>query len=233
MHAQNAALSDKNMPTYDRKDFSIMFNARKFLVILLSLALSASLTACEKSSPAPTGAAPTETVPTETAASQTPDISETAEPEQNVQIIKSAEAADVSGMTKTYSTAYDINSDGVEDNISLYINAQKDKNGILMLEDSHRWTLIVTDGILSYTLFDSVVSNGSLYAEISEYYKDNNALPTISLIKSSGTGLSIINYTYNKDAEGFEKTEVFTTDSLSPDGINKISSSIPEPEAVN
>ncbi|MCH5186583.1 MAG: hypothetical protein J1F64_10760 [Oscillospiraceae bacterium] len=148
-------------------------------------------------------------------------------------VIKPGDKTDLSGMTKTYSGSFDFNSDDIIDNVSLYIDAQKDENGILMLEDSNKWTLVVSDGITSYTLFDSTVSHGSLYVEISEYYKNDTAIPTLSLIKDSGAGLSITNYTYNKNAGGFDKSEVFSTDSLSDGGINKISSSLPDPEAVN
>lgn len=219
------------------KGIFIMFT--KKLLIILSLTSVIFLSACNQTAPVSGSqtAPPAKETASETMPAQTPDSSGiTTPPEKtdtSAEIIKSGEPSDTSDMTKTYSCAYDINSDGITDNISLYINAQKDKNGILMLEDSNRWILEINDGISAYTLFDENISNGSLYAEISEYYIGDNAIPTLSLIKSSGTGLIITNYTYNKEAEGFAKTEVFSTDSLASGGINKISSSIPEPGAID
>lgn len=213
--------------------------AKKILAIL-SLAAVLLLSACENAAETSKNITPTET-PVQTSDSSRPAPEETPAPEntpaENASgssgIITGGEPADRAGMTKTYSAAYDINSDGIEENISLYIGAETDKNGILMLEDSNRWIFEVNDGISSYTLFDSNISHGSLYAEISEYYgADGGEIPVLSLIKSTGAGLNITNYTYNKDGGGFLKSEIFSTDTLSPNGVNRISSSLPEPEAL-
>lgn len=206
------------------------------ITVILSLILMLVLSGCQ----------PAE----ETSKTLSPDISpspaiESSQPEQlpentpvqsepaKQDIITGTEQPDRSDMTKTYSAAYDINSDGIEENISLYIGAQTDKHGILMLEDSNRWIFEVSDGLSAYTLYDSNISHGALYAEISEYYgEDGGEIPVLSLIKSTGAGLNITNYTYNKDGGGFMKSEIFSTDKLSSGGINRISSSIPEPEAL-
>lgn len=222
--------------SYERK---IIMSAKKILTIssLALLTAALSLSSCRQTAETSGHITPEPTVVSETAVpldeKNTPEAEKTPGTKADQGgVITGTEPEDRTDWTKTYSAAYDIDGDGPEENISLYINAATDENGILMPEDSNRWIFEVNDGISIYKLFDSEISNGSLYAEISEYYDNDGEYPVLSLIKSTGAGLNIINYTYNKDAGGFEKSEVFSTDALSSGGINRISSSIPEPEAL-
>ncbi len=193
---------------------------KKFLIYACVLALALGISSCK------TAEAPSHTEPASTASSD----AQTGEDKE--EIIEKGKNAETAGMTKTFSSEYDINDDGITDNISLYVDAQKDENGILMMEDSHKWVLEVTDGITTYTLYSGTISNGAAYAEIAEYYSGDETLPTISMINSSSACLSVTNYTYNKETQKFIKKTMFSSDKLSDAGINMIASSVPDPEAV-
>jgi len=152
--------------------------------------------------------------------------------DKEMEIILSGESNPKDGYAKTFSNACDVTGDGIKDNVSLYVKAESDEDGVLLFEDSQEWFLEVSDGISAYTLYKGEISHGNAYAEISEYYIGEKAVPVISFIKSSGTGLSVTNYTYNNDKKGFEKDDVFTTDKLCDGGVNKIASSLPEVKAI-
>lgn len=154
------------------------------------------------------------------------------EEKSDKEIIPAGESNSKDGFVKTFSNAYDVTGDGIKDNISLYVKAESDQDGTLLTEDSHEWFLEVSDGVSTYTLYKGKISLGNAYAEISEYYEGEKAVPVISLIRSSQMGLSVTNYVYNNEKKGFEKDDVFTTDKLSSDGVNKIASSLPEAKAI-
>lgn len=197
---------------------------KKTLVYISALMLVMGLSSCDSTTP-------TSTEPTNEPPVQTEAVKET-EKKADTKVIKAGKTEDTSVMTKVFSHSKDVNSDGISDNISLYCSAGANEERELLLDDINKWVLEVTDGINEYTLYKEDISNGNVYAEVAEYYKDGVSIPVISVIKSSNMGLSITNYTYNKSDEGFVEEKIFTTDDLSEGGINKSASSIAEPVAI-
>lgn len=130
--------------------------------------------------------------------------------------------------SKVGSYGYDINSDGIEENIRLYTSAATDKNGNIIWDDGQEWVLEVTDGIETFTLFDESVRLGNVYFEIMDYYDENgNEIPNIVLIKSSSASFSVIRYTFNAEKKAFEENIVLNSDSESVGGINQRYTSFP------
>lgn len=127
--------------------------------------------------------------------------------------------------SKIRSCEYDLNSDGKSDTITLYSNAQTDSSGKIMWDDFHQWLLeaeISSGGF--YTLFDSPISTGQLYFEVSEIYNDE-VLPSVVTFLTTGSSLDIERFIF--DGENFIKTTVYSTEDISTGGINRIYSSIP------
>lgn len=123
------------------------------------------------------------------------------------------------------SSEYDFDADGESDTITLYSNAQADPSGKIMWDDFHQWLLEVelsSGGF--YTLFDSPISTGQLYFEVSEIYNDE-VLPSVVTFLTTGSSLDINSFIF--DGESFIQTTVYSTENISTGGINRIYSSIP------
>lgn len=143
--------------------------------------------------------------------------------------IKAGETSKIGeNWSKIGAYGYDIDSDGIEENIHLYTSAQTDKKGNIIWDDGHEWVLEVTDGIETFTLFDEYVKLGNVYFEVSDYYDaDGNEIPTIVLIKSSSASFSVTKYTFNSEKNVFVEDVVLSSDSDSVGGINQRYTSLP------
>jgi len=133
--------------------------------------------------------------------------------------------------SKMGSYGYDIDSDGTKENISLYTSAKKGKNGEILWDDSQQWTLEVTDGIETFTLFDQYLPIGNIFFEIADFYdEDGNEIPSVMLVKSSSTDFTVIRYTFDTEKNIFTEDIVFNSDNESSGGINQRYSSFPAME---
>lgn len=141
-------------------------------------------------------------------------------------IIKFSEkSAKTDDFSKIRSCEYDFNSDGKTDTVTLYSNAEANDDGKIMWDDFHQWLLEVS---LSsggfYTLFDSPVSTGQLYFEVSEIYNDEVS-PAVTVFLTTGSSLDITQFIF--DGQSFLETKLYSTEDVSKSGINRIYSSIP------
>lgn len=151
----------------------------------------------------------------------------TAAPDTNV--ISAGEQSKIgANWSKIGSYGYDIDADGIEENIRLCTSAQTDKNGNIIWDDGQDWVLEVTDGIETFTLFDENVKLGNVYFEIMDYYDESGKeIPNIVLVKSSSASFSVIRYTFNSEKNVFEENVVLNSDTESVGGINQRYTSFP------
>lgn len=170
--------------------------------------------------------------PTATAEPTTPPTSApvvTVAPTAAPELIKQSEKSKISSSwSKIGSYGYDINEDGVEDNIHLYTSAKTASNGEIIWDDGQEWVLEVTDGINTYTLFDEYIQLGNVYFEVMDYYDaDGKEVPTIVLVKSSSASFSVTKFTFDTKQNAFVKNDVINSDKESSGGINQRYSSFP------
>lgn len=121
----------------------------------------------------------------------------------------------------------DINSDGTDDKITLYTDAELSEEG-LERNDGNTWALVVSDGATSkvYELFSEYVQLGSVYFQVADYFKDGKPVPTITLYVSTGAGLKIMNFVYENE-KGFLTENIYDSSEKSESGINLKYSTIP------
>ena len=79
--------------------------------------------------------------------------------------------------------------------IYLATEAETDKDGEILWDDSQRWALVVEGESETYVLFDEDIY-GKAYIEVDTV--DN--LPEITLVTTSSIGLSAVKYTYQDGA---------------------------------
>jgi hypothetical protein len=127
---------------------------------------------------------------------------------------------DTKGMTKLDEFSHDLDLDNAEEKIELYTDAKRNQNGEMEWDDGQNWLLAVWDGKEAYPLLKQYVQLGSVYFTVS-----NNGVgeaSSITVIVSTGAGLSLKTYVFNKDKGGFEEEDVYTSKDS-----NYIHSSIP------
>lgn len=122
----------------------------------------------------------------------------------------------------------DVNDDGNEDEITLYINSNKDTDGELIKNDNNEWILIVNDSFNNeyYTLFDKNIQVGDLYFQVVDFFEEDGPETSILLYKITGTEIEITSFDFEKD-KGFAVSEIYNTSEISEKGINLKYSSIP------
>lgn len=189
----------------------------KKILLLFALISLLCVSACEKQEEPVVSASPTIQPTSAAAPSPTPQG-------------KMISASEKSKIGENWSTVgeygYDIDNDNIEENIKLSTSAQM-SNGAILWDDGQQWTLEVSDGIETFTLFDEYVQNGNVYMDISDYYENNNAIPTITVIKSAGADFEVISYKYNSADNTFTENVIIDSDKVSDGGINQRYSSIP------
>ena len=123
----------------------------------------------------------------------------------------------------------DINSDGEDDTVSLYIDAEFDKDGTLMKNHSNRWSLCVLDGATKNvcTLYDETIQHGDLYFQIMDFFENKEVKTNIMVYKNSGAELKIKSYVFEKD-KGFLDNTIYNSSDHSEGGINLRFSTVPE-----
>lgn len=132
------------------------------------------------------------------------------------------------GYTTVNEYLCDLNGDGSDEKITLYSDAQKDGDE-LMLNDGNNWTFTVFDkkNSLYYVLFDEYVQLGNVYFQVADYYENGEAITNLLLYKISGAEIEILKYASCGEKK-YKQTGVYNTSSQSKGGINLKFSSIPE-----
>lgn len=128
-------------------------------------------------------------------------------------------------LTVLRSCEHDFDMDGKADIINLFTDADISENGDISWDDFHRWVLEVqmsSGGF--YTLFDSSVSLGQLYFEVSDIY-NSEVVPVITTYLTTSSSLDIRQFAFVQD--GFRSTSIYSSEEVSKNGINTVYSSIP------
>ncbi len=122
----------------------------------------------------------------------------------------------------------DVNGDGNEDEITLYINSNKDADGELIKNDNNEWILLVNDDFNDeyYTLFDKNIQVGDLYFQVVDFFEKDGPKTKILLYKVTGTEIEITSFEYEEN-KGFAAYKIYNTSDVSEKGINLKYSSIP------
>lgn len=135
----------------------------------------------------------------------------------------------LAGYTEVSSYVGDVDGDGSDEKLVLSTSAERDTNGEFLWNDGQNWALYVTDKENGdYIFLDRFVQAGNVYFEVSDYYMEEGAQPRISVIVSTGAGFSVKTYSYSNDKQGYEETNIYTTDEVTVGGINRRFTSIPD-----
>jgi hypothetical protein len=96
-------------------------------------------------------------------------------------------------------TEFDLDRDGENERIEMYVNAEKDDKGEFMWDDGHNWLFVVKDGEHTYPLFDGWVQLGKL----SFWLIESNGTPMIILLKTGTAEFNLQTFTFNAEESGF------------------------------
>lgn len=98
----------------------------------------------------------------------------------------------------------DLDEDGQQEQIELYVNAGKMHNGQFAWDDGQNWLLVIKDGNDIYPLFDEFVQLGSI--DFTTTMLDGK--PTIIMSKTQHTNRTVSKFTYNNEENGYQQ-EIF------------------------
>jgi len=98
-------------------------------------------------------------------------------------------------------TLEDIDGDGEEEVIELYVNAGKTGNGLFAWDDGQDWLLVVKDGEKTYPLFDDFVQLGSIDFSTTTFDRK----PGVVMIKAQHSDKTVQKFTYDKNEKGYQK----------------------------
>ena len=161
------------------------------------------------------------------APTESPEALPTEAPEPTpatLQLAAENESAKTDMLNELKSCEYDIDKDGEDDVVTLYVDAKEDERGNLMNDDGHEWLL---EASLSsgeyYTLYSGRIQQGGLYFELSEFYNEEPE-PTVVTYLTSGAGFEIKKFTFDKV---FKEELIYSSDNATEGGINKIYSTLP------
>ncbi len=138
-------------------------------------------------------------------------------------------SAELSALTEVTSYVGDTDADGTDERVVLATSAERDSSGDFLWNDGQTWALYVEDGPNeAYVLLDKYVQTGNVYFDVSDYYLKDGTKPKITVTVSTGSGLSIRNYTFVKDKIAYIEETIFDTKDVTEGGINKRFSSVSE-----
>lgn len=120
------------------------------------------------------------------------------------------ESIDTKSMTKLDEFSYDVDADGSEEMIQLYIAAERDEKGELMLDDGQNWLLTVLDGGNAYPLLSEYVQLGSVYFSVSNNGEGEGS--HINVIIQTGASFSLRSYSFDNDKGGFVGGTVYRSE---------------------
>ncbi|MEH7391727.1 hypothetical protein [Bacillus sp. JJ1474] len=107
-------------------------------------------------------------------------------------------------------TTLDIDQDGEEEIIELYVNARKMENGLFAWDDGETWLLVVKDGEKTYPLFDNFVQLGSV--DISTTTFDRK--PGIVMLETWHSDIFIHKFTFDHETKGFVKETFYKKENI-------------------
>lgn len=137
--------------------------------------------------------------------------------------------ASVADMIEVTSYVGDTDADGIDEKIVLATSAERNVKGEFLWNDGQNWALYVEDGQDgTYVLLNEYVQAGNVYFDVSDYYLKDGAKPVILVTVSTGAGLSIKKYAFEKERTAYIEEIVFDTKNVTEGGINRRFSSIPE-----
>ena len=113
----------------------------------------------------------------------------------------------------------DLDEDGTEEQIELYVNAQKMENGLFAWDDGQKWLLVVKDGDNTYPLFDDYVQLGSIDFSTTTFDEQ----PGIVMMQSQHADRTVQKFTYNQHENGYQK-ETFYNKENTNDHYNEAAS---------
>ena len=150
-------------------------------------------------------------------------------PAKSVEIKAEALSEKLGAMTEVTSYVGDTDADGTDERVVLATTAERDSKNEFLWNDGQNWAIYVEDGPdESYVLLDKYVQAGSVYFDVSDYYLKDGTIPKITITVSTGSGLSIKNYTFQKDKSAYIEETIYDTKNVTEGGINKRFSSVPE-----
>ena len=148
----------------------------------------------------------------------TPPEALAADPQEEITYVTRSDVSAADGLWTTVSEyETDLTGDGQPDKLTIYTSAEF-MDGEILWDDGQSWVAEVSDAQGGYyTLMSSYVSNGCVYAEVSE---DAERDKTVTLIVTNGAGLSLKRYEYS--SSGFMEKKV-----MEDAGTNVLYSSVP------
>ena len=154
----------------------------------------------------------------EMSAPPAPPVEEnTAQAEEVTYVTRSDVSAADGSWTTVSEYETDLTGDGQPDKLTIYTSAEF-ADGEILWDDGQSWVAEVSDAQGGYyTLLSSYVSNGCVYAEVSEDAERDKA---VTIIVTNGSGLSLKRYEYS--SSGFVEHKV-----VEEAGVNMIYSSVP------
>ncbi|WNS76522.1 bZIP transcription factor [Bacillus sp. DTU_2020_1000418_1_SI_GHA_SEK_038] len=107
-------------------------------------------------------------------------------------------------------TTLDIDQDGEDEIIELYVNAEKMENDLFAWDDGQTWLLAVKDGEKTYPLFDNFVQLGSIEMSTTTF----DGKPGIVMLETWHSDIYIHKFTYDGDAKGFVKETFYKKENI-------------------
>ncbi len=104
---------------------------------------------------------------------------------------------------------FDIDGDGIEETISMYVDAEQDPNGKILLDDGQKWLFLVENKDKDYVLFDDFVQLGTIKFYVYNIL-DEDAF-YITTVKSTTANLTITEYRFDKKTKSFISKVVYNT----------------------
>ena len=112
-----------------------------------------------------------------------------------------SQAIEVYPQTLYKKASVDLDEDGTEEQIELYVNAEKMENGLFAWDDGQNWLLVVKDGEETYPLFNDYVQLGSI--DFSTTIFDEQ--PGIVMLTAQHADRTVQKFTYDQHKNGYQK----------------------------
>lgn len=104
----------------------------------------------------------------------------------------------------------DIDSDGEEEIIELYVNAEKMENGQFAWDDGQNWLLVVKDDEKTYPLFDEYVQLGSIDFSTATF----DGKPGVVMFKREHADRAVQKFIFDKNEEGYQKATFYKKENM-------------------
>ncbi|MEZ7172072.1 hypothetical protein [Sporosarcina sp. OR05] len=104
----------------------------------------------------------------------------------------------------------DIDRDGEEEIIELYVNAGKMEDGQFAWDDGQNWLLVVKDGEKTYPLFDEYVQLGSIDFSTATF----DGKPGVVMFMGEHANRSFQKFIFDKKEEGYQKATFYKKENM-------------------